>query len=870
MTMRCAVFHAVVTSFVGLFVLAGPSAQAQQPRAAQGVYATIDISDYVQAQENMGNPVNDATVSAYYDTMLGNAAISGLDIELHWDFAEQNPPPVSGLTAADLTNINYVNDAFTEAAKYGKTIKLDVTAGFNSPTWLLNFTTNPATALRPCDTLFTTGTAPMGCGTVTFNYYGENTDQDTTNQVDQMLILPLPWNTTYLDDWEAFLTVLQQQYGSNPLLVDVTMAGPTAASPEMIMPSNYNTCANAVGNNPPANQGAHNLCYTCPINKSPPCTAGNGTLAEDMWNTLFTNSASDQGAPFPQSSDAAFVAPWKREIQFYESTFQGITLTLTPGSGTSFPSFSSGHPFTPSTGNVLYDPECNYSNSGGTTSANNNYATASCDAATYLLSYFMNTAGGPGPVVDGMASQTSGMEAQDPTALGNAGDGNTGDVGVPGVKYLAAYSEALDSPQQQVIGGAQFDHQFSEPTFTAQEGCPQGPNGCPGITPEQAEYNVLQVFFLGTPGGIRFGSANPSVLSVPTPRYLEAFQQDITYAEKSTSVAQPIVDVMTGQTYQMSAQDMLNMAKASLFGRLAAHDYSNDGRSDILWRDSSGNLAIWEMNGSAIFNENASGLGGVSTAWTVVGQRDFNGDGYADILWRDTAGDLAIWEMSGIAVLNANASGLGNVPTNWSVVGTGDFNGDGNADILWRDTAGDLAIWEMNGTKVTNTNSAGVGNVATNWSVAGVGDFNGDGKADILWRNTNNGNVAIWEMNGTTILNSTTFGNMPLTWSVVGTGDFNGDGMTDILWRDTSGNIAIWEMSGTTILNQNNASVGNLSTVWSVAETGDFNADGLADILWRDTSGDIAIWFMNGTTITSGTGLGTIATTFTIQGTNAD
>jgi hypothetical protein len=55
-----------------------------------------------------------------------------------------------------------------------------------------------------------------------------------------------------------------------------------------------------------------------------------------------------------------------------------------------------------------------------------------------------------------------------------------------------------------------------------------------------------------------------------------------------------------------------------------------------------------------------------------------------------------------------------------------------------------------------------------------------------------------------------------------------------------------------------------------VAETGDFDGNGKSDILWRDTSGDIAIWYMNGTTIASGTGLGTMPTTYTIQGTNAD
>jgi hypothetical protein len=45
-----------------------------------------------------------------------------------------------------------------------------------------------------------------------------------------------------------------------------------------------------------------------------------------------------------------------------------------------------------------------------------------------------------------------------------------------------------------------------------------------------------------------------------------------------------------------------------------------------------------------------------------------------NILWRDTSGDVAIWLMNGT---EGSAAGVANVPTIWSIVGTGDFNGDG-------------------------------------------------------------------------------------------------------------------------------------------------------------------------------------------------
>jgi phospholipase C len=290
------------------------------------------------------------------------------------------------------------------------------------------------------------------------------------------------------------------------------------------------------------------------------------------------------------------------------------------------------------------------------------------------------------------------------------------------------------------------------------------------------------------------------------------------------------------------------------------HDFNGDGKSDIAWRDTSGNTAIWLMNGATVLS---SGLiGTVPATWSIVGQRDFNGDGKADLLWRDTSGNTSIWFMNGTQI--ASSAAIGNVPTSWAVVGTGDFNGDGDGDLLWRDSSGNLAVWLMNGATVTS--SAGLGNLPTTWAVVGTGDFNGDGKTDILWRD-NLGNTAMWFMNGTTVISAANVGNVP-NWSVVGTGDFNGDGVADIAWQDTLGNTAIWLMNGAAVVSS--GSLGLVPPTTTLALTGDFNGDGMSDLLWRDTLGNTAIWFMNGITVASTGAVGNIPTTWTVQSVNAE
>jgi VCBS repeat protein len=195
-------------------------------------------------------------------------------------------------------------------------------------------------------------------------------------------------------------------------------------------------------------------------------------------------------------------------------------------------------------------------------------------------------------------------------------------------------------------------------------------------------------------------------------------------------------------------------------------DFNGDGKADILWRNTDGTLVDWSMNQSTITSSAVLTSNGVAAtpdaSWAVAGLGDFNGDGKADILWRNTSGEVAVWMMNGATITASSdltSNGVAVRPdASWSVAGIGDFNGDGKSDILWRNAGGALAVWQMNGSTVSSGaitfNGVAISPDAT-WHVAQIADFNGDGSSDILWRN-DSGALAEWLMNGNTITQSVT------------------------------------------------------------------------------------------------------------------
>jgi FG-GAP-like repeat/FG-GAP repeat len=273
------------------------------------------------------------------------------------------------------------------------------------------------------------------------------------------------------------------------------------------------------------------------------------------------------------------------------------------------------------------------------------------------------------------------------------------------------------------------------------------------------------------------------------------------------------------------------------------NDFGGDRKADILWRNTSGEAYIYQMNGSTVANEGSLGI--VNNNWQIAGTGDFNGDGKSDILWRNTVtGETYAWRMNGNT--KASEGTIRTVGNDWQIAGTGDFNGDGKSDILWRNTNSGLTYgYLMN--DLTVASEGAIRTVGSDWQIAGTGDFNGDGKSDILWRNTNSGLAYIYLMNGTSVLGEGAVRQVSNDWIIEGVDDFNNDGKSDILWRNANtGSTYIYLMNGSTVSNESEVGIAPINEGWNIAGTGDYNGDAKADILWRNNNGLTYLWTMDG------------------------
>jgi Ca2+-binding RTX toxin-like protein len=295
-------------------------------------------------------------------------------------------------------------------------------------------------------------------------------------------------------------------------------------------------------------------------------------------------------------------------------------------------------------------------------------------------------------------------------------------------------------------------------------------------------------------------------------------------------------------------------------------DFNLDHKSDVLWRNDSGELYVWnsQTDQGAFLGQS---LGMVSNAWHVQAVADFNGDGGADVLWRNVDGGVYVstsstgWGPNG-GQERLYGQSLGMVDLGWTIQpAAGDFNGDGRADVLWRNDGGEVYVWASQATGWTvSFQGQTLGYTPNDWQIKGVGDFNGDGRSDLLWRN-DGGEVylQVSSSTGPVQLTGQTLGFVDNTWAIQGVGDFNGDGRADILWRNAvDGEMYVWNSQATGPVALSGQSLGFVPLSWQVASIGDYDGDGRSDILWRNVNGDVYVWNSNdtGPVAFAGQGLG--------------
>jgi hypothetical protein len=522
-----------------------PALTAQPPpRRPIGVYAVVNVQENSQVQQLANPSITTEQLKAYfinlYKTLLANPAVSGVALWIRWSELNPNPP-----SAADAYHWDVVDDAFSAAAAWNaanpskppKTIQLFPLPGFQTPQWVLD-------KIPSCDGLFKAPPEkpPADCGKMTVVGFveGKGTRE-----------LPLPWNAVYKSAWRAFLTTLAARYGSNPALVSVSVAGPTASSEEMILPDNANT---------------------------PKQEQFGGIEPNAMWLKLLQFHF--PARPAYQRSDQAIIDEWQAAIAMYGQVFKGITLIATTGNG--IPNLAARGFAVP----AAFSGVCPIVN-------------MDCATETTILSYFEQpTTGGP----NAKAVQEDGLKASR-AALASY------NLGLDGIKFVARSTAQSPSPSGQVLGGIQFNSSFAN--FTLTEGClgifppllktrppscdippsctvqlcvPAAciPQAClaPGITqadlagfatlkdvpkndllpPEQAAYNVLKDVFDETAVADAFGGAPGS-----TPmNYLQVYAADFLYAQAHAGKPAQ-VDEARGKTVSATAQDLLNLANQKIF-----------------------------------------------------------------------------------------------------------------------------------------------------------------------------------------------------------------------------------------------------------------------------------------------------------------
>ncbi|MFG1807843.1 FG-GAP repeat domain-containing protein [Streptomyces sp. NPDC049040] len=321
----------------------------------------------------------------------------------------------------------------------------------------------------------------------------------------------------------------------------------------------------------------------------------------------------------------------------------------------------------------------------------------------------------------------------------------------------------------------------------------------------------------------------------------------------------------------------------------AVDDVTGDGIPDIAARTFDGHLYLFPGNGNggAPFTTRLLIGGGWAVYDQLTSPGDLDGDGISDLVARDTSGNLYLYKATG----NASAPYRGKVliGTGWNtynqIIGLGNSD-SGVGYLVGRAFNGDLFRYSVNGAGGFESRvpagggadyidvMAGMGGIP-DWGKKGLfaltpsgtvygfvpdnkgGFFSRQMASDPEWyagisdfvlgvSPTDAGNPEMLLSDGGTLYNEAR--RMPITtgWSyglMVGPGDLSGDGKSDLLARNSSGQLYLFKGTGTGTGYTGRTLV---SSGWNaynaIIGAGDMSGDGRTDILARSTDGTLYLF----------------------------
>ncbi len=223
-------------------------------------------------------------------------------------------------------------------------------------------------------------------------------------------------------------------------------------------------------------------------------------------------------------------------------------------------------------------------------------------------------------------------------------------------------------------------------------------------------------------------------------------------------------------------------------------NWSNNGTSDLIVRNSSGYLYLYRYNGSSFYgqgNPHQFGYGFINFTNYLVGK--WSSGPHSDLIARKNDGKLYRYTSNGN---NLNGQGVVGYGFNFEEYFVGDWTNNGTSDLMTVDSGGKLRLYRFN---ATSFSSLGVKKTNFIYENYFPGKWTGDNISDIITLDSN-GDLWLYEFNGANFLNKVLVGN-GFNYVDYCVGDFTGDGIDDLLTIDEENSIYLFPFKNKSFYN---------------------------------------------------------------------